>query len=78
MATIVESCPCVGVQDFYVKSAGTKMELRQKATVPYHTRNNGADYQNQKFGNGMRLHNIGVKGSTKTHTCTVCGKRKSV
>jgi len=78
MATQVLPCNCVSVENFEVKCAGVKRGLRFKATVPYVTRTAGADYQDQKFGLGQRLHNIGGKGSAKTATCTVCGRSKLI
>lgn len=31
-----------------------------------------SEYQDQKYGKGNRVYNVGPKGKT----CTVCGKRK--
>lgn len=33
---------------------------------------NGSDYQNKKYGDGMRVMNLDVKKAEAT--CTVCGK----
>lgn len=76
MNTVVAPCPCTNVQDFNVKSAGTKTELRPRATVPWNTRDAGARFQDARYGKGQRLHNIGGRGTSKTITCTVCGQRK--
>lgn len=80
MATVVKHCGCTGVQDFEVKSAGGKARsgVRPKQTVPWMTTNAGAAYQDEKYGKGMRLHNIGGKTATKTATCTVCNKQTTV
>lgn len=37
------------------------------------TPSNASDYQNKKYGNGMRLCNANFKGDMVT--CTICGKQ---
>lgn len=75
--TRVQDCNCVSVEQFSVKSAGTKQDLRPTTPIPWMNRENGAKYQDAKYGKGMRLHNIRVKGKELGATCTVCGNRKA-
>lgn len=35
-----------------------------------------SDYQDKKYGQGKRVHNIGKKGGNKSAKCTVCAKIK--
>jgi len=35
-----------------------------------------ADYQNGKYGKGMRVHTVGGGKDRHTFTCTVCGKER--
>ena len=35
-----------------------------------------SEYQDKKYGPGMRVHNVGKKGGTKSAKCTVCGTIK--
>lgn len=71
---IVASCDCVSMGVVIVKSAGQKKGPNHMMTnIPFHTRGNGAEFQDQRYGKGRRLHNINRNG---TLTCTVCGRRK--
>lgn len=38
---------------------------------------NGAKYQNEKYGKGMRVHNPFIKNNQKQCRCTVCGSEKN-
>lgn len=75
--TKVMACPCVGADVIVVKSSNAKRETKPRAIVPWFNRTKGAEFQDKKFGKGMRLHNLGGKGTARTATCTVCGVTKA-
>lgn len=73
-------CQCVGMAFIEIKSPGLASGMNPPFLIPseFHTRNSGAQFQDQRYGRGMRLHNPGYsKGKFKTLTCTVCGKVKA-
>ena len=79
MTTKVRPCSCTSVLLFEVKcGTGKSRESKPKCAVPWMTQTAGAAYQDAKYGKGLRLHNIGGKGQTKTATCTVCGKHETL
>ncbi len=77
--TKVLPCDCTSAFLFRVKCGGTKSDLKPTCPIPFINRENGAKSQDDRYGKGLRLHNVcKVKGKTVAHCCTVCGKRKVV
>lgn len=77
MATQIAPCECTVSHVIIVKQAGAKTELCPKWEQPWFTRENGAQFQDARYGKGMRLHNVRVKGKRIGLTCTCCGKQKT-
>lgn len=74
----VMACRCVGASRLDYKT-GAKQHGKVDDFFPYHTRNLGAQRQDELLGKGLRLHNPGfAKGKLITWTCTVCGEKKKV
>lgn len=73
METIIADCDCTGADKLTV-SMGQKQKI--EGSIPWYSRTKGVEYQEGKFGKGMRLHN--VDRHKKTKTCTVCGKKKNL
>lgn len=77
----IKPCPCSGADSIMANcgsGSATNMSMpKPRATIPFGARDSGAIYQNARYGQGMRLHNIRVKdGKVVGITCTVCGTRK--
>lgn len=72
-------CSCDRVISFLVKNGSVQHDAKFRQVVPWMNAQNGARYQDAKYGSGLRLHNIGSKGNKGrelTATCTVCGQTK--
>lgn len=76
--TKVMPCDCTSITIIKVKAAGDRSGARWEAAVPFHTRANGAEFQDKKYGKGMRLHNLTDKQKEAKASCTVCGKVKNL
>lgn len=77
--TKILPCDCLAVFVVIVKQAGAKTEQCPRWEVPWYNRENGAKYQDAKYGKGMRLHNERFVTKTRKHigwTCSCCGKPK--
>jgi hypothetical protein len=80
----VMSCRCLGVAEIQGKQPGMARAIVGVVfswfkDIPVHLRNKGAEYQDQRYGKGMRLFNMRVKkGKHEGWTCTVCGAFKAV
>ena len=76
--TQVRDCDCVSSILIVVKSAGAKKDACPRTEIPWFNRENGAKFQDGKYGKGRRLHNVTDSSKSPQATCTVCGKHKQV
>jgi len=79
-------CSCTAAGTIWVKSGVVQKRKPECPSIPperfpFHTRGAGAEFQDRKYGKGMRLHNPRFGGKPKKfdgYTCTVCGTQKGV
>lgn len=72
MSTEIRSCNCENVFAF---QAGSGIRTtRPLVEIPFFARDRGAKFQDDRYGKGMRVHNVGKKIAR----CTVCGKEKGL
>jgi hypothetical protein len=70
---------CVVAGLIVIQCGRTSFADKPKVEVPWFNRNNGAAYQDEKYGKGMRLMNRAIRverGKIKKDDgwrCTVCG-----
>lgn len=74
-------CSCVTAGTIWVKSGVVQKRKPEcpHMEVPFHTRERGAMFQDERYGKGMRLHNPRFGGKPKKfdgYVCTVCGTVK--
>jgi hypothetical protein len=77
--TQVLPCACTLVAKFRVKGKSRNAEGGQFVTgIPFTVATAGAEFQNKRYGKGLRLHNSRIKeGRLCGMTCTVCGTMKA-
>lgn len=77
MRTIVQHCGCTVAGKITVKSAAVKNDMKPAIEVGFATRNNGAAFQDARYGKGNRLFNTSHKDKDNAR-CSVCGTRKGI
>lgn len=71
---LIRSCSCIVTTGPRVKVPGIAMGFAGIYPVPIHLRTSGVEFQDRRYGRGMRLHNNQyAKGKFVGVRCTICG-----
>lgn len=78
MQTRVMPCDCTELLFIVVKQAGAATDKCPRWEQPWFARKQGAQFQDEQYGKGQRLHSKRMKDSkAKGWTCSVCGRQKA-
>lgn len=76
MQTKVMICGCTTPGPIRAKCGGAKCDTKPTMAQRLFARE-GVSYQDKRYGDGMRLHNVNIaKGKINGYTCTICGRKK--